>query len=216
MSAKALDTPLARAVHERFPQQIQAPTVFRRRQVVFHQADKVETVHYLLSGMIALERLDEGGRVTILRVLQPGSLFGWSDLLGGGTHRNGAIALQNSSVASFAADRFMAALQSSDHLASALFRHAAAHMDEYENQILRLSTLGVAERLYSLLRSLAGPELAGATEGVVEFKVPLMRRDLAALIATSPESLSRGIRRLEELEMATFHGTKVRLRTGSD
>lgn len=213
MSAQIHDNPVSRAVHDLFAQQLAAPGTYRKRQTVFAQGDKVATVHYLVSGMVALERLDEDGRFTIVRVLQAGSLFGWPDLLGGGPHRNGATALQASTVASIAADRFMAALQASDQLAGALFRQAAAQMDEYENQILRLSTLGVAERLYSTLRSLAGPEV-GEREGVVEFKVPLMRRDLAALIGTSPEGVSRGIRRLEELQMATFRGSRVRLRTG--
>jgi len=195
-----------------FPQLSSACCEYRKRHSVFLQGDAVGTVHYLASGMVGLERLDEDGRMSIVRVLKPGTLFGWSDLLGGGIHRNSAVALQTSRIAAITADRFVTALQTEDRLAAALFRQAAAQVDEAEDHILRLSTLGVPDRLYSALCSLAGPA-APAPDGTVEFRVPLMKRELAALIGTSPEGVSRGIRRLEELDVARFRGARVKLRT---
>lgn len=203
---------LGRTIQEVFPQLMTSCAEYRKRHSVFLQGDRVGTVHYLASGMVGLERLDEDGRMSIVRVLKPGSLFGWSDLLGGGTHRNSAVALQTSRIAAITADRFLAALHAEDRLAAALFRQAAAQVDESEDQILRLSTLGVPDRLYSALRALAGPA-APAPDGTVEFRVPLMKRELAALIGTSPEGVSRGIRRLEELDVARFRGARVKLRT---
>lgn len=195
-----------------FPGEAAHPTQYRKRRFVFHQADPVEAVYYLDSGMVALERVDDDGNLTIFRVLGPGSLFAWSDLLGGGQHRNSAQTLVPSAVAAIPRKAFLATMRREPALAALLFHQAAMQLGEYEEHILRLCTLEVPDRLYSTLRSFAD---AGAAEedGVLEVSVPLLKRDLAAYIGTSPEGISRGIRRLEEKAVAEFQGKhRVRLR----
>lgn len=81
-------------------------------------------------------------------------------------------------------------------------QQAAVQTRLYEEHIFRLSTLDVPERLYRTLWTLAGsPDLE---DEVIEVVTPLMKRDIAALVGTSPESLSRGLQRLSKLKVAEF------------
>lgn len=71
------------------------------------------------------------------------------------------------------------------------------------------------ERLYAALLELA--KGSPSDDGTVEFSVSLLKRDLAAIIGTSPEGISRGIHRREELSIAEFSGRNtVRLRVSDD
>ena len=46
-------------------------------------------------------------------------------------------------------------------------------------------------------------------EGNIVLTLPLTRTDLACLVGVRPESLSRGIRQLEEAGVASFQGKEV-------
>jgi CRP/FNR family transcriptional regulator len=204
---------LAALIHELFPRESGKPVTYRKRAFIFHQGDAVDAVWCVLSGMVALERIDEDGRMAIFGIMKAGTVLAWQDLVEGGSYRNSAETLSPCEVVSVPCAAFLAALRGDGRLVGALMRQAAAQVGAYEEHILRLSTLEVPQRLYSTLCAMAGPPEAEGADGMVEFSVPVLRRDLAAMIGTSPEGVSRGIRRLEEMDVAEFSGrSTVRLR----
>lgn len=205
------DQSLAQLIRELFPHETAKPVTFRKRAYIFHQGDAVSAVWCVLSGLVALERIDEDGRMAIFGIMKAGTVLAWHDLVEGGCYRNSAETLAPCEVVAIPRAAFLATLRSDERLVAALMRQAAAQVGAYEEHILRLSTLEVPERLYSTLCAMAGTPDDG--EETVEFAVPVLRRDLAAMIGTSPEGVSRGIRRLEELDVAEFSGRSfVRLR----
>lgn len=207
--------PLRDLVAALFPREAAAPVEHQKRAFVYHQGDPIRAVHYVEAGLVATERLDEDGRMSMLGVVKAGSVLGWHDLIDSGVHRSGAETLGPCRTIAIPGDAFLAAVHREPRLFSQLMRQAAAQVGAYEDQILRLSTQEVPERLYATLMELAKD--APCDAGTVEFSVPLLKRDLAAMIGTSPEGISRGIRRLEELSVAEFSGrSTVRLRVGGD
>jgi CRP/FNR family transcriptional regulator len=204
------DDGLIGLLHRLFPADCAKPVPFRKRSFLFHQGDAATAVYCLLSGTVAVERLDEDGRMAILGIMQAGTVLAWQDLVDGGSHRNSAEVLAACTVLAIPSAPFLRSLREDERLGAALMRQALAQVYAYEQHIMRLSTLEVPQRLYSTLCALAGP--AAAEDGTIEFAVPLLKRDLAAMIGTSPEGVSRGIRRLEEAEMAEFSGRHVRLK----
>ncbi|MDA8229944.1 MAG: Crp/Fnr family transcriptional regulator [Magnetospirillum sp.] len=200
-------------IREIFPREAAKPVSCRKRHFIFHQGDRVGAVWCVMSGLVALERVDEDGRMAIFGIMKTGAVLAWQDLIGGGMHRNSAETLSPCEVVSIPSPVFRSALGNEERLVTALMQQAAAQVGAYEEHILRLSTLEVSERLYSTLCALA--DKSEAEGDTVEFAVPVRRRDLAAMIGTSPEGVSRGIRRLEELEVAEFSSRSVvRLRIG--
>lgn len=149
--------------------------------------------------------------MAIFGVMKAGTLLAWQDLMEGGFHRNSAETLAPSAIITLPSATFLAALRAEPRLVAILMRQAAAQVGAYEEHILRLSTLEVPQRLYSTLCAMADPPRGKGD--MVEFSMPMLRRDLAALIGTSPEGVSRGIRRLEEMDVAEFSGRNtVRLK----
>lgn len=208
---------LVEVMRRLFPQESGVATHFRPRSYVFHQGASVDCVYLATRGTLVLERIDEDGRMAMFGTHEVGSLLGWQDLLGGRVHRSSCQSIGHSELVAIAADRFEAVLHASEELLLKLMQQAAAQACSYEEHIFRLSTQDVPERLYRTLLTLAGsPE---AEEKMIEVETPLMKRDIAALVGTSPETLSRGLRRLEKLKIAEFteHRTfKIFPSVGSD
>jgi CRP-like cAMP-binding protein len=185
-----------------FPHECATPIRYRRRSYVYHQGTAVAGIYCLVRGMVALERVDEDGRMAMFGITRPGALLAWNDLVDAGTHRNSAQALTGCELVVIRGERFRAALRDDERLLTLLMQQTAAQASAYEEHILRLSTLDVQDRLYSTLCALAGSDVDD--EGAVEVSTPLLKRDLAAMVGTSPETISRSLRRLEELEVAEF------------
>jgi CRP/FNR family transcriptional regulator len=185
-----------------FPHECAAPIRYRRRSYVYHQGTAVAGIYCLIRGMVALERVDEDGRMAMFGITRPGALLAWNDLVDAGTHRNSAQALTGCELVVVRGDRFRTALRDDERLLTLLMQQTAAQASAYEEHILRLSTLDVQDRLYSTLCALAGSSVDDA--GAVEVSTPLLKRDLAAMVGTSPETISRSLKRLEELEVAEF------------
>lgn len=207
--------PLRNLIEALFPREAARPLVHDKRTFIYHQGDRVRAVHYVMTGLVGTERIDEDGRMTLFSILKDGSMLGWHDLVGGSVYRGGAEALMPCETISIPGDTFLSALHCEPRLLTLLMRQTVAQVGAYEDQILRLSTQEVPERLYAALMELA--KGSPSDDGTVEFSVPLLKRDLAAMIGTSPEGISRGIRRLEELSIAEFSGRNiVRLRISDD
>lgn len=195
------ETTLTGIVRELFPQESAAPQHFQPRTYVFHQGTDVEAVFLSTRGSLVLERIDEDGRMAMFGMQKAGALLAWQDLLDGAVHRNSGQTLTACDLVVVTRDKFETALRENEGLLLALMRQAASQANSYEEHIFRLSTLDVPERLYWTLFSLAGsPEDSES----VEVNTPLMKRDLAALVGTSPETISRSLRRLEKMKVAEF------------
>lgn len=193
---------LASIICRLFPHESSSPTLLRARSYLFHQGEPVESVHLVLRGALALERIDSEGRMVMFGIQKAGTLLSWQDHLDGQTHKNSAQTLTASQLVTIPCERFELALRQDDKLLVALMQQAAQQTSSYEEQIFRLSTLDVPDRLYWTLLSLAdAPELAGDE---IEVSTPLMKRDLAALVGTSPESISRSLNVLKRRKKAAW------------
>ena len=195
---------LVDVIRRLFPQESAATIHLRPRSYLFHQGTPVDAVHLVMRGTLVLERIDEGGRMAMFGTQQVGALLGWQDLLDGHVHRSSCQSICSSDLIAIPTERFESVLRESEELLLKLMQQAAAQASSYEEHIFRLSTLDVPERLYRTLWTLAGsPDVE---DEVIEVETALMKRDIAALVGTSPESLSRGLRRLSKLKIAEFTG----------
>lgn len=185
-----------------FPLESQTPAYFRPRTYIFHQGTDVEAVYLPVQGSLVLERIDEDGRIAMFGMQKVGSLLAWQDLMGGNVHRNSCQTLTACDLVAIPAGKFESMLHENGALLICLMQQAAAQANSYEEHIFRLSTLDVPDRLYWTLLTLAGAPSGEGKE--IEVSTPLMKRDLAAMVGTSPESISRSLRRLEKMKVAEF------------
>ena len=189
-------------VRRLFPRESASAIHVCARDFVFHQGNRVEAVHLLTRGSLVLERVDEAGRMVMFGMQKAGTLLGWQDLVDGAVHRNSCQTITSCDLIVVPREPFSRALRENESLLMSLMQQAAAQANSYEEHIFRLSTLDVPERLYWMLCTLA--DTSDADERSVEVSTPLMKRDIAALVGATPESVSRGLRRLQKMKVAEF------------
>lgn len=190
-----------------FPHTV-ARLYFDKGGYLFHQGDALRGAFHLNSGLVALERVDEDGRLVVLKVLRSGALFPCADLFAEIPHGTTARALTDTRACFIPRERVLAAMTDAA-TRHALLRCCAQEARDSENTIFRLCAGDLGDQILAALHTVLDErrEENGRLHGIL----PLCWRDLAAMVGTSPEVMSRTIRRLSKSGRLNVEGRAVTL-----
>ncbi|KAF0219036.1 MAG: Transcriptional regulator Crp/Fnr [Rhodospirillaceae bacterium] len=190
-----------------FPHAV-ARLYFDKGGYLFHQGDALRGAFHLNSGLVALERVDEDGRLVVLKVLRPGALFPCADLFAEIPHATTARALSDSRACFIPRERMLSAMADAA-TRPAVLRCCAQEARDSENAIFRLCSGDLSDQIIAALQTVLDErhEENGCLHGIL----PLCWRDLAAMVGTSPEVMSRTIRRLSKSGRLKVEGRAISL-----
>lgn len=176
-----------------------------RRGYLFHEGDKGGGMYLLAKGNIQLHKNTEDGREVVIRVIKPGEIFAEVVLFEKDRYPVSARAVANAEVVVFPRERIHRLL-AEEGFRNDFIALLMAKQRYLAERIQELTTQDVEQRFFAFLRSQYG-------EGPV-LAVPLSKKDVAAAIGTTPESLSRLIQRLRDDKALEWRGKTVRLLSG--
>ncbi|MGA4508018.1 Crp/Fnr family transcriptional regulator [Propionibacteriaceae bacterium G1746] len=169
------------------------PTALARGEQVYAAGSSQAQLMVVHTGKLKISRFDAEGREQVLRVLGPGDFFGESAFLTGAAPDHFASALESGSMCVFRhadLDRLVSTYPS---IGFRMLQSVSERLAQTEGRLASLLSGDVGSRLADYLLSL--PVKRGASGTVVE--LPLAKKDVASLLDTTPETLSRQLRRLQ-------------------
>lgn len=176
-----------------------------KRDYLFHEGELGCNMFLMLEGSMQLHKNTEEGREVVIRVVQAGDVFGEVVLFEKERYPVSARAVTQVQVLMFSKMGIYRLLNQesfrNDFIAMLMMkqRYLATRIQE-------LTTQDVEQRLFAFLHTQYG-------EGP-NFQVPLSKKDVAAAIGTTPESLSRLLQRLQDEGVLEWKGGKVRMGRG--
>lgn len=176
---------------------------------LFHSGDENQGFFQLLAGIVALTVMDENGNTCLVRLVEPGQVFGYRSLIAGQHHETTAVTLVPSEIWHVPARSARRAYQSDPHLQRVLHADLAANLSSVRRDMLMLATGNVHLRLWRFFRELG--RLVGIRQpgGEVTVPLPLTYAEIATLLGHTPESVSRALRRLASQGCLAFHRYSV-------
>ena len=177
-------------------------TTVKKRDYLFHEGEQGSSMYLLISGNVQLHKNTEDGREVVIRVIKPGDVFAEVVLFERERYPVSARAVTNADVLVFpkAGIHRLLAEESFRNDFIALLMAKQRYLAE---RIQELSTKDVEHRFFIFLRSQYGEKEL--------IKTPLSKKDIAAAIGTTPESLSRLILRLTDDEIIDWKGKEIRI-----
>ena len=166
------------------------PMRLERGDVLHVAGARVGSMFVVHTGQIKLSRTMPNGRNRLLRVAQPGETVGEHAFLSGDTTAEEATALGDTQLCVFVHEDFAELVDDYPDIAMRMLRTLGDRLTRAETD-LTLGTLSVDIRLADFLLQL--PLRQGTTAQVT---LPLDKKDIASLLGTTPESLSRALARL--------------------
>lgn len=182
-------------------EQLSEPTLLdvarycRQRRVergafVFFEGTRARAVQVLYAGRVKVVRETDDGREVIIRIIQPGEIFGGAGGWGREVYPATAVALEDSRILELPSEDFATLVERYPDFAMAMVRELATRLREAEARILELQTERVERRIARTLLRLAN-KTGTKTERGIEIGVPLSRQSLADLCGTTLSTASR-------------------------
>lgn len=168
---------------------ISVERMVRKRDYVFTEGEKGESVFLLGSGSIQLVKSSAEGREVVIRTVEPGEVFAEVILFEQETYPVCAVAVQKSTVYALPRRGVLALLEDADFrrdFVGSLMRRLRYLTD----RILHLTTYDVEERFFEFLKRQYGER--------ERYGIAMSKKDMAAAIGTTPETFSRLVMRLQE------------------
>lgn len=178
--------------------------VFAEGEFIFFQGDLIDKLYVIHEGSVKVSRMSEEGREQVIRILGPGDFLGELVLFAPSPAGNSAEALEKTVVCEVESSKIKELMLSSSKIAVKLLEEMSRRLEEAENLLESISLLSVDKRIVKSLL-----EFAGETDEVV---LPISKRDLAAQLSITQETLSRKFTALQEEGLVALSGQrKIRL-----
>ncbi len=155
------------------------------------------------SGSVKIYQLSNSGKEQLLRVLQPGDYTGDKDLFGSKNNNLYGETLQETTLCTITQKDFQSMLLEKPAIALKLLQLNAKKMAETEKQSQFLATDAIEERLATYLLDLSEAENSLVVE------LPFKMKELAAFLGTTPETLSRKMKKMSAEGYFTRSGRQI-------
>jgi CRP-like cAMP-binding protein len=180
--------------------------------VIVGQDDPGEALYVLARGRVKVVLYGESGREIILSLFrEPGDFFGEMSLLDDQPRSATVIALERSTLLSLKRADFHKHLEGQPRTALAVLAELSRRLRRADEVIGNLALLDVYGRVARWLRELAESEGEEGPEGVVIRQRPT-QQEIAGLIGTSRETVSRALSELARRGHIDVSGKRILLR----
>lgn len=165
-----------------------------RGEYLYQAADEDNSVYIVHKGQVRIFHLSESGKEQLIRVLNPGDFTGeWTIFSSDTYHENYAEATRNTQVCAINRDDLLELLKEYPEISMKILSSMSERLSQSERQTASVATESVSNRIIYYLEDLAG------ADALDEAKVtlPMTRKNLASYLGTTPETLSRRFKDLE-------------------
>ncbi|MCP3953735.1 MAG: Crp/Fnr family transcriptional regulator [Desulfobacterales bacterium] len=186
--------------------QITVEKEYGRGDTIFMDGDAGNGFYVVLAGKVKVAKVSAEGKEQILHIFGPGEPFGEVPVFTGKPFPANAQAISKSVLAFFPKKRFIALIKANPSLALNMLAVLSTRLRQFTIQVENLSLKEVPERLASYLLFLAREQ-----ENPTEVTLPISKGQLASLLGTIPETLSRIFSKMSSDDLIKVEGKKITL-----
>ncbi len=184
---------LTRAEQEQVAE-LARPTRVRRDDQVYAAGSDVSQLMVVHRGSVKISRISADGHEQIVRIVGPGDFVGESAFLTGARPDHFATAMEAGSMCVFRHEDIQQLVSRYPSIGLRMLQTLGGRLADTEARLASLISGDVSSRLADYLMTL--PARRGP--GGLTVSLPLAKKDIASLLDTTPESLSRQLRRLTD------------------
>jgi CRP/FNR family transcriptional regulator len=179
---------------------------FAKGETIFLEGDQGIGFFVVVHGQVKIFKLALDGKEHILHIIGPGEPFGEVAVFAGKSFPANAEALIRSRLLFFPRDGFVSLISRNPSLAMKMLAVLSMRLRQFSVQIENLSLKEVPGRLASYLMLLTKEQ-----DNTEEVNLPISKGQLASLLGTIPETLSRIFAKMAGQGLIEVQGRKIRI-----
>lgn len=161
---------------------------FPKGTTIYMQGSPVSGLFLLLKGVVKLSTLDADGKEIIVKIILPGQLIGQRCFFTKKTYGMNAFVMEDAEVKFLDTKIVMEKLTDDAQFSESFIRVLGMELEEADNKSRSLMTKNVGQRLIEFLLNFSG---CSETQGKPSLNFHLSREEMASLIGTTPETITR-------------------------
>ena len=165
---------------------------FQRGEVIFHQDDPGDRLHFLEEGMVKISLVRADGRENDIMLLTPGDCFGEMSVLDGGTRSAKAVAMETTETMTLSREEFLEFLNAHSQVAIEIVRLLVKRLRITDEMIGDLVFLDVPTRVAKKVLELSH-SYGDRQNQSGNLTVPIGQEELSRLVGSSRETVSRAL-----------------------
>lgn len=182
-----------------------------RGAFVFHEGDSGEGLHYVKSGRVKIIKATDDGREHIIKILGPGDIFAEVLLFNNQPYPATAAAVETSRVGMIRNSDLEKLILANNQLALQLIQALSQRLLYAQQKIKNLALSDVLSRTAEVLVRLSREQGQRQPDGSLLLTLDLSRQDLANLVGTTRETVTRTLSALKKDGVLAFDGHTVRI-----
>ena len=180
--------------------------VFRRGQTIFTEGDEATGFYVGITGRVKIFKLSFEGKEQILHIFGPGEPFGEVPVFTGQHFPANAEAMEESRIFFFPRDSFIELIRRNPSMALNMLAVLSVRLRRFTHLIDDLSLKEVPGRLSAYLLYLSEQE-----KGTADLELTITKTQLASLLGTIPETLSRIFGKMSKQGLIELEGPRIKI-----
>ncbi|MDO8736992.1 MAG: Crp/Fnr family transcriptional regulator [Thermoleophilia bacterium] len=176
------------------------PHIVKRRlkknTVIFHENDPAMAFYLVKTGRVRIYKTGPESREQVLSILGDGQIFGDVPAFDGGPYPASAATMADSEIYLIRSEDFQALVRQHPDVALKIIKVLGQRLRQSMELVRDLSFKQVPHRLAGLLVKLSD-EYGVDTEKGLLIELPLSRQELADIVGTSRETITRELKKME-------------------
>lgn len=185
---------------------IATENLYKRGENIFSEGEKANGFYVVGTGRIKVFKLSPEGREQILHIFGPGEVFGEVPVFEGKRFPASADAMEKSRILFFPIDSLISIIVKNPAIALNMLAVLSMRLRRFTSLIDDLSLKEVPGRLAKHFLY-----LSEQNRGTGEFELNITKGQLASLLGTIPETLSRILTRMSEQGLIELDGRKIKI-----
>jgi CRP/FNR family transcriptional regulator len=179
---------------------------YKRGQIIFSEGDEGIGLYVLIAGKVKVFKLSPEGKEQILHVFEEGEPFGEASVFAGQRFPAHAETLEKSRILFFPRAAFIELIKRDPSLALNMLAILSRRLRKFTLLVEDLSLKEVPGRLAAYFLSVSEQR-----DGSDDLKLDIAKNQLAGLLGTIPETLSRILARMVRQGLIHVDGSRIKI-----
>ena len=180
---------------------------FQKGEVIFHQDDPGDRLHFLAEGLVKISIVSRDGRENDIALLTQGDCFGEMSVLDGGSRSATAVAVDPTETMTLSREDFLDFLNQHGDVALQIIVLMVRRLRNTDEMVGDMVFLDVPTRVAKKLIELANTYEASPVGG--QAMVPMGQEELSRLVGSSRETVSRALTTYRRMGLLTTSHRKI-------
>ncbi|MCM3766608.1 Crp/Fnr family transcriptional regulator [Neobacillus niacini] len=174
---------------------------WKKNSLVFLQGDPMENVYFIYDGKIKIYKSDVNGKEQIVAIMKKGEMFPHVGFFRKGDYPAYAEVLEPSTLIAVPISQFENVLIENPELCIKVFKVLGEKIVDLQNRLEEQILNNTYEQIVKLLIRLAQKHGTEQEDGTILLKSEFTNKDLANMIGTTRETISRTLTKMKKDEL---------------